>query len=98
MLAAIAFRGMYLARRLRAGGTHVIEVYPRASFRSLGWDGRPASIDEGWRLIASLVTGVEVGTRDDLDAVCAALVAAQMAQGRAHEERGSDGSMWVAVP
>lgn len=97
MLAAITFRGMYLARRLREVGTRVIEVYPRASFRSLGWDGRPATVNDGWKLIASLVEGVEVGTRDDLDAICAALVAVQVAQGRAREEEGTDGAIWIAV-
>jgi predicted nuclease with RNAse H fold len=36
MLAAIAFRGMYLARLLRSIGLDVIEVYPGATYSAWG--------------------------------------------------------------
>ena len=94
MLAAIAFRGMYLARQLRGSALEVIEVYPGAAFRSLGWDGKSASIDKGWSLISSLVGSVTPGSRDALDALCAGLVAAGYARGGAESLPSLDGKIW----
>lgn len=74
MLAAIAFRGAYLARQLRTRGVHVVETYPAASFRELG-----AGKDPEARLAAlrQQIAGLPDFRADALDAACAALAATQ---------------------
>lgn len=73
MLAAIAFRGICLAKVLGQLGVDVIEVYPAAAYRAMGvvdrsYEARAAALAEmiapfGWR------------EPDEVDAICAAAVA-----------------------
>ena len=90
MLAAIAFRGMHIARVLRDRGLWVVETYPGAAYRR-------------WRLVGTdragvltpRVQGFHADSIDECDAVAAALVAADVAEGRAERIVGEDGEMWV---
>jgi len=79
MLAAIAFRGMYLSRQLRAAGFEVIEVYPGAAYALWGLRGAP--YEERANFLASRVGGFAWSTRDEVDAVCAAAVATDYMMG-----------------
>ena len=91
MLAAIAFRGIYLARQLRTAGTRVIEVYPGAAYSAWGiLDRSVASIANH---LESLLGRFDWATRDDLDAVCAAVITARDAEGSSLIVAGNDGTI-----
>jgi len=95
MLAAIAFRGIYLARYLGERGLQVIETYPAASYRAIGagvgYADRAAAVG---RRIGSF----EWTLQDEVDAVCAALAGVDyLDNGRATVTRGQDGAIWLAV-
>ncbi len=91
MIAAIAFRGMYLARMLGDAGVSVIETYPAAAYRALGVTarGERQAVLE-WRL-----GPFTANSEDERDAVCAALVAVDYARGLAGSFRGEDGEIWL---
>jgi predicted nuclease with RNAse H fold len=91
-LAAIAFRGMFLARVLRERGVVVIETYPRAVFRALGVDDTSGKDAAGARgALAARISGVTTSQPDELDAIAAALAAAEYA---ARAIDGADGTIW----
>lgn len=92
MLAAIAFRGIYLARKLRERGYEVIETYPAASFRTMGAGSGP--IDRAWALERRLGP-LPPMTTDEFDATCAALVAGDYATGTAQAIERADGAIWM---
>ena len=99
MLAAIAFRGIYLARKLRERGYEVIETYPRASLRALG--AMETSKKDPARAAAVLskrVEGVATSDPDELDAIAAALAAADyLRMPRPEPIEASDGTIWIAA-
>jgi predicted nuclease with RNAse H fold len=90
-LAAIAFRGIYLARILRERGVVVIETYPRALVRALGVDEtsgkNPAAAR---RALADRISGLTIGRPDELDAIAAALAAAEYAVAGDRRRRWDD--------
>ena len=93
-LAPIAFRGIFIARVLgeRAPGLAVIETYPRAVLRALGLhDGSGRDPSGAAAALARLVDGVSTTQPDELDAIAAALAAAQYA---ARAVVGLDGTIW----
>ncbi len=93
MLAAIMFRGIYLARRMRAMGLEVIETYPRAAYRLWGAEG--AGGTTAGDAVAARVGSYRATLADERDAVAAALAAASYLRGDAQAIRGDDGVMWV---
>ena len=99
MLAAIAFRGIYLARTLRDRAFEVIETYPRASLRELGVMGSHRTNSPA--IAAALgrrVEGVATSDPDELDAIAAALAAADyLRQPRPKPIEAADGVIWIAV-
>jgi len=97
MLAAIAFRGIYLARVLRDRGYEVIEAYPAAAYRAMGAAGK--AYEERAALLVDRVGAFDWTITDEVDAVCSAIVAADYAA-RRHERaiRGDDGEIWVTAP
>ena len=97
MLAAIAFRGIYLARVLRDRGYEVIEAYPAAAYRAMGAAGK--TYGERAALLTGRVGAFEWTIADEVDAVCSALVAADFVAGR-HDGviRGDDGEIWLSHP
>lgn len=92
MLAAIAFRGIYLARILRARGYEVIETYPAAAFRSFG-AGR--DLDQRRAVLERRLGPLPTMTGDELDATCASLAASHYAKGTAPAIEGADGAIWL---
>jgi predicted nuclease with RNAse H fold len=94
MLAAIAFRGIYLARTLRDRAYEVIETYPAAAYRATGAAGK--TYEERAALLADRVGAFRWTIADEVDAVCSALVAAD-GVARRHEGviRGEDGEIWL---
>lgn len=95
MLAAIAFRGIYLARVLRDRGYEVIEAYPAAAYRAMGATGK--SYEERAVLVSRRIgMAIDPSCHDAVDATCAALVAADRAAGE-HDGLipGEDGQIWV---
>lgn len=97
MIAGIAFRGIYLARRMRRLGIEVIEVYPAAAYQRLGLRTKeerryPARVSE---VLAWHVPGALLGTADERDAVTAALVARWYAIGLGEVISGQDGAIWI---
>lgn len=95
MLAAIAFRGIYLARQLRLAGVEVIEVYPGASYAA--WGVRRGSNQERSEALARRIGNFDWTNRDQLDAVCAAIASADWYHGTAQQLSGVDGSIAVAT-
>ena len=96
MLAAIAFRGIYLARHFREAGIEVIETYPAGSYRRLGADRHDAqSVD---RALSELIAGFAAESQDERDAVAAGLAAAQHGVGRGVSVEGADGTIWLILP
>ena len=99
MLAAIAFRGIYLARTLRGRAYEVIETYPRASLRALGVMGSHRMNSPA--IAAALtgrVEGVATTDPDELDAIAAALTAADfLRQPKPEPIEGLDGVIWIAA-
>ena len=97
MLAAIAFRGIYLARKLRERGYEVIETYPAAAYRAMGATGK--TYEERAALLTALIGAFGWTITDEVDAVCSAIVAGDYAAG-AHEGvvRRDDGEIWVTRP
>ena len=110
MLAAVAFRGIYLRRLLRRRGlTRVIETWPMGVYRSLGTDAARTAraTDDGWRhrQLQTAVDGlpdVRSATRlsrDGLDAVAAAYAAWCRAVGRAEAVAvpgaKDEGEIWI---
>lgn len=91
MIAAIAFRGMYLARILTEAGIRVIETYPAAAYRALG------ATDKGERqaVLERRIGPFTAWTDDERDAVCAALVALDHARGTRRRVPGEDGEIWL---
>ena len=97
MLAAIAFRGIYLARKLRDRGFEVIEVYPAAAYRAMGATGK--TYQERAALLAKRVGEFRGTIADEVDAVCSALVAVDYAASRhGGVIRGEDGEIWLTAP
>jgi predicted nuclease with RNAse H fold len=90
MLAAIAFRGMHLARLLRDLGLTVIETYPGAAYRRWAEPGAPRA-----DILRPRVTGYRADSADECDAIAAALVAADHSCGEAVPVEGADGTIWV---
>ena len=97
MLAAIAFRGIYMARKLRERGYEVIETYPAAAYRAMGATGK--TYDERAALLMDRAGAFQWTIADEVDAVCSALVAANYVAGR-HEGAicGDDGTIWLTAP
>ena len=97
MIAGIAFRGIYLARQLRARGYEVIEVYPAAAYRAFGLVSKADRRDPERvaRAIEQRVPGARPETGDERDAVAAAIVAVAYVHGRAASVAGEDGTIWV---
>lgn len=93
MLAAIAFRGRYLARQLEHRGLRVVETYPAASFRELGASRDRAS---RWAVLDAQIQDLPELAGDALDAACAALAAAQAERGGTALS-GADGTIWLAA-
>lgn len=93
MLAAIAFRGMHLARVLRDRGLRVIETYPGAAYRRWGMD----CMDRAG-VLRPQVRGYRADSADECDAIAAGLVAAEIVNGTAEEVSGQDGSIWLSRP
>jgi predicted nuclease with RNAse H fold len=96
MLAAIAFRGIYLARVLGQLGIQVIETYPAAAYRAMGLVDR----DYGARA-AALVERIgpfEWREPDEVDAICAAVVANDYVTSRGRKIEGVDGVIWLPAP
>lgn len=97
MIAGIAFRGIYLARRIASLGYDVIEIYPAAAYRAFGLlstEDRRDSLRVA-DAIESRVPGARVETGDERDAVAAAFVAVEYARGRAVSVAGEDGAIWL---
>ena len=110
MIAAVAFRGIYLRRLLRRHGfTRVIETWPMGVYRSLGTDAARTArtTDDGWRhrQLRAVVDGLpgnrsvaKLG-RDGLDAVAAAYAAWCRAVGRADAVAvpgaQDEGQIWI---
>jgi predicted nuclease with RNAse H fold len=94
MLAAISFRGIYLAHRLRELGCEVVETYPAASYRAMGAVGK--TYDERALLLARRLGTLDRADRDSIDAACAALAAADHAAGRAGKIEADDETIWLA--
>jgi predicted nuclease with RNAse H fold len=93
MLAAIAFRAMYLARKLNEIGIETVEVYPAAAYRAMGVgraSGERADALKKW------VGDFEWSIPDELDAVCAAIVTGHSLSSGSKAIRGFDGS--IALP
>lgn len=100
MIAGIAFRGIYLARRLRALGYEVIEVYPAAAYRAFGLVSK-ADRRDPVRVAGAIeqrVPGVHLETGDERDAVAAAIVAVSYVLARAASIAGEDGTIWLPTP
>lgn len=91
MLAAIAFRGMYLARQLSSSVSRVVEVYPGAAFSS--WGLNHSRNAERAAALAEIVGPFLWTTRDEIDAVCAALLAASAWRSAAAVVSGADGEI-----
>ncbi len=91
MIAAIAFRGMYLARALREIGIPVIETYPAAAYRALA----ATSKRERQAVLERRLGPFNAGTDDERDAVCAAVVALDYARGTRRRVPGDDGEIWL---
>jgi len=96
MLAAIAFRGIYLARQFREAGIKVIETYPAGSYRRLGADRNDTAAMD--RALSELIAGFAAESQDERDAVAAGLAAAQYAGGRGVKIEGADGEIWLVSP
>lgn len=91
-LAAIAFRGIFLARILRERGVVVIETYPRAVFQVLGADERSGKDPPAARqALTDRISGVTTDEADELATIAAALAAAEYA---ARAIDGADGTIW----
>lgn len=100
MLAAIAYRAIYVARRLR--GIETIETWPMGVYRALARAAGDTTTDTGdaWRhrLLARVVAGIDgVEGTDRLDAVAAAYAAWCKLTGRAVAVTGDldEGAIWV---
>ena len=97
MLAAISFRGMYLARKLGELGLEVIETYPAAAYRAMGAQGK--TYEERAELLGRRLGILDRTDHDAIDAACAALVAADYAGGRSGGViEAADGRIWMATP
>ena len=94
MLAAIAFRGIYLARILRSRSYEVIETYPAGSYAAMG-------ISRNDLANGLPITGYDLGSfsstiPDEVDAVCAALAAVSQVTGKGSLVHGRDGAIALA--
>jgi predicted nuclease with RNAse H fold len=114
MIAAVAFRGIYLRRLLRRHGfDRVIETWPMGVYRALerASDSRVApATDDAWRRrqLQKVVDGVpgdrSAGklSRDSLDAVAAAYAAWCRAERRADriaaQDAEDEGEIWIPRP
>jgi predicted nuclease with RNAse H fold len=94
MLAAIAFRGMYLARKLRERSIETIETYPAASYRALGVS---TTIEERAAAVAARIDGFSSQDPDQVDAGCAALAAASRVLGSGRVVQRDDGEIWLVA-
>lgn len=93
MLAAIAFRGIYLARKLRERRYEVIEAYPAAAYRAMGATGK--TYEERANLVARRIPSFAADDHDEIDAVCSALIAADyLTSPLVTPIRGTDGEIW----
>ena len=90
MLAATPFRRMHLARVLRDLGQTVMETYPGAA-----WSPRAPTLTDREAILEARVTRFRAGNADECDAIAAALVAGDRAQGRAEPLKGADGTIWL---
>jgi predicted nuclease with RNAse H fold len=97
MLAAIAFRGTWLAKVLRRNGLRVVETYPAQVLAGFGLTTKrerrdPALVDG---VLEGRIAGYRANSMDVRHAICAALVARDVTLGQVREEVGSDGSIWL---
>jgi predicted nuclease with RNAse H fold len=97
MIAGIAFRGIYLRKRLRAAGIEAIEVYPAAAYRAFGLASKDdrRNPDLVARAIAERVHGTGPASSDERDAVAAALAGVAYVRGHVDAIAGLDGEIWV---
>ena len=93
MLAAISFRGNYLAHRLSGLGFEVVETYPAASYRAMGALGK--TYEERSQLLTRRLGLLDQVDRDSIDAACAALAAADYAGGRAGAIEAAGETIWL---
>ncbi len=94
MLAAIAFRGIYLARMLRSRGYEVIETYPGGSYAAMGITRD--QLAKGSRVGGYDLEPFSSTIPDEVDAVCAALAAIGRLRGRESVVEGRDGAIVFA--
>jgi predicted nuclease with RNAse H fold len=109
MVAAIAFRGIYLRRRLERSGLRVIETWPMGVYRALekrASRGHERSLSVATRvgLLAEVISGtalidVSDDSRHQADAVAAAYAAWCFATGDAEplqlENLQGEGAIWL---
>lgn len=94
MLAAIAFRGIYLARVLGRLGVDAIEVYPAAAYRAMGVVDR--SYEARAAALAGRIGPFDWREPDEVDAICAAIAAADYATAPVRRKfEGVDGVIWL---
>jgi predicted nuclease with RNAse H fold len=94
MLAAIAFRGIYLTRMLRRRGYEVIETYPVGSYAAMG-----VTRDEfakGGQIGPYDLVPFSSTIPDEIDTACAALAAVGHPQGHRSIIEGRDGEITLA--
>jgi predicted nuclease with RNAse H fold len=97
MLAAIAFRAIYLRRRLEQR-VHVVETWPMGTYRALARGTAAAGTGDAWRrhLLAARISNVEaVDTTDRLDAVAAAYAGWCKLARRATAVRADGDEIWI---
>jgi predicted nuclease with RNAse H fold len=94
MLAAIAFRGIYLARMLRGRGYEVIETYPAGSYAAMGITRD--QLAKGSRVGGYDLEPFSSTIPDEVDAVCAALAAVSLTRGYGSVVGGRDGEIVLA--
>lgn len=81
---------------LRERGVVVIETYPRAVFRALGVNDTTGKDAAGARdALADRISGVTTSQPNELDAIAAALAAAEYAT---RTIDGADGAIWRIGP
>jgi predicted nuclease with RNAse H fold len=97
MLAAIAFRGIYLARVLQRLGMEVIEVYPAGAYRAMGVTDR--TYEARAAVLAERIGPFDWREPDEVDAICAAIVAVDYCISPERRSfKGSDGVIWLPSP
>lgn len=96
MLAAICFRGMYLAHQLRSLAIEVIETYPAASYRAMGALGK--TYEERAQLLAARLGELGRTDHDSIDAACAGLAASDYAWRSSRSIEAEGATIWLVGP